>query len=201
MCVVLAAGIGRRLHAQKVLADVGRRTMLERALDACGNRPTIVVASPMVAPHVVPTSKRTLVVNDAPHLGMTHSLRLADAAAPIDAPLAVILADMPFVTRDYVDSIVEQWDDSIDILSPERGGVPAHPAIFGPVARRALAGLPDGDSLRTLRADRSFRRRVVQVDDPDVLVDIDSEEALRTARERASERESGSGTSALRAQS
>jgi CTP:molybdopterin cytidylyltransferase MocA len=186
---VLAAGIGRRLHAQKVLSDVGNRTMLQRALDACGNRPTIVVASPMVAPHVVPTSKRTLVVNDAPERGMTHSFRLADAAAPIDAPLAVILADMPFVDRAYVDDIVDRWDDSIDILSPERDGVPAHPAIFGPAARRALPALLDGDSLRTLRSDRSFRRRVVPVDDPDALLDIDSEEALRAARKRAAERE------------
>jgi len=186
---VLAAGIGRRLHAQKVLSDVGNRTMLQRALDACGNRPTIVVASPMVAPHVVPTSKRTLVVNDAPERGMTHSFRLADEAAPIDAPLAVILADMPFVDRAYVDDIVDRWDDSIDILSPERDGVPAHPAIFGPAARRALPALPDGDSLRALRSDRSFRRRVVPVDDPDALLDIDSEEALRAARKRAAERE------------
>jgi molybdenum cofactor cytidylyltransferase len=189
MCVVLAAGIGRRLHAQKVLTAIGRRTLLERALEACGSRLTIVVAAPLVAPHVVPTSKRTLVVNEAPERGMTHSFKLADAVAPIDAPLAVLLADMPFVNRDYVDRIVEAWDDSVDILSPEYEGVPAHPAIFGPVPRRALGGLADGDSLRTLRGDRSFLRRVIPVDDPDVLVDVDSEESLRDARERAMRRE------------
>ncbi|HXP92116.1 MAG TPA: NTP transferase domain-containing protein [Candidatus Binatia bacterium] len=186
---MLAAGIGRRLHAQKVLTEVGKRTLLQRALDACGNRPVIVVASPLVAPHVVPTSKRTVVVNDAPERGMTHSLRLADEAAPIDAPIAVILADMPFVDRRHVDAIIEQWDDSLDILSPERDGVPAHPAIFGPAARRALAGLPEGDSLRALRGDRSFRRRIIAVEDSDALLDIDSEESLRTARERAKVRE------------
>lgn len=185
---MLAAGIGRRLHAQKVLSDVGTRTLLQRALDACGNRPTIVVASPMVAPHVVPTSKRTIVVNTAPERGMVHSLRLADEVAPLDAPLAVILADMPFVDREHVDRILEQWEDGIDILSPEHDGIPAHPAVFGPAARRALAGLPDGDSLRTLRGDRSFRRRVVPVEDPDALLDIDSDEALRAARERERER-------------
>lgn len=186
---MLAAGIGRRLHAQKVLTDVGSRSLLQRALDACGNRPTIVVASPLVAAHVVPTSKRTIVVNGAPERGMVHSLRLADEAAPLDAPLAVILADMPFVDRAHVDYFIEQWDDSIDILSPEHAGVPAHPAIFGPVARRALAGLPDGDSLRTLRGDRSFRRRVIPFDDADAVLDVDSEEGLRLARERAKARE------------
>jgi CTP:molybdopterin cytidylyltransferase MocA len=189
VCVVLAAGIGRRLHAQKVLADVGTRSLLQRALDACGNRPTIVVASPLVAAHVVPTSKRTVVVNDAPERGMTHSMRLADEAAPLEAPLAVILADMPFVDREHVDAVIDRWDDGIDILSPERDGVPAHPAIFGPVARRALAGLPEGDSLRSLRADRSFRRRVVPVVDADAVLDVDSDESLRLARERAKARE------------
>ena len=173
------------MHAQKALTEIGNRTLLQRALDACGNRQTIVVASPLVAPHVVPTSKRTLIVNEAPDRGMTHSLRLADDAAPIDVPLAVLLADMPFVDRELVDEIIEQWDDSLDIISPERDGVPGHPAIFGPVARRALAGLSEGDSLRVLRGDRSFRRRIVPIEDPDALIDVDSEESLRTARERA----------------
>jgi CTP:molybdopterin cytidylyltransferase MocA len=186
---VLAAGVGRRLHPQKVLSDVGKRSLLQRALDACGDRPTIVVASPLVAPHVVPTSKRTIIVNEAPQRGMIHSLRLADDAAPLDAPLAVILADMPFVDRDHVDRVIAHWDDAIDILSPEHDGIPAHPVIFGPVARRALAALPEGDSLRTLRTDRSFRRRVVPVDDRDLLLDVDSEESLRLARARAEERE------------
>lgn len=171
-----------------MLSDVGTRTLLQRALDACDGRPTIVVASPMVAPHVVPTSKRTLVVNAHPDRGMVYSLRLADDVAPLDAPLAVILADMPFVDRDHVDRILEEWTDEIDVLSPERDGVPAHPAVFGPVARRELGRLPDGDSLRALRGDRSLRRRVVAVDDPDVLFDVDSDEALRAARERDKER-------------
>jgi molybdenum cofactor cytidylyltransferase len=187
--VVLAAGIGRRLHAQKALTMVGRQTLLERALEACGSRNAIVVASPLVAPHVVPTSKRILVVNEAPDRGMAYSFKLADAAAPIETPLAVLLADMPFVDREHVDRIIEAWDDAIDILSPELDGVPAHPAIFGPVVRGTLGALPDGDSLRVLRGDRSFRRRIIPVDDPDLLIDVDSEESLRTARERAAARE------------
>lgn len=186
---MLAAGVGRRLHAEKVLSVVRGRTLLARALDACGARPTIVVASPLVAPRVPAAPGRSVIVNEAPERGMTHSLRLADAAAPPDAPLAILLADTPFVDRAFVDRVVAAWTPETDVVSPERDGVPAHPAIFGPAVRRALPGLPDGDSLRRLRGDPRFRRKVFPVDEADVIVDVDSEEALRRAQEHADRNE------------
>ena len=189
MCVVLAAGIGRRLHARKVMSEVGGRTLLARALEACGERPVIVVASPQIVAEVPPAPNRTVVVNDAPERGMTHSLRLADAAAPPEAALAILLADMPFVDSAWVDRVIGAWDPAIDVVSPERDGTPAHPAILGPGARRLLAALPDGDSLRTLRANPDLRRRVIPAGDPDALIDVDSDETLARARQRAADRE------------
>lgn len=186
---MLAAGAGRRLHARKVLSEVGGRTLIERALAACGERPVIVVASPQIAAEIPAAPNRTVVVNDAPERGMTHSLRLADAVAPPQAALAIVLADMPFVDRALVDAVAAAWEPEIDLVSPERDGTPAHPAILGPAARRLLAELPEGDSVRQLRASPRLRRRVLPVADPDALVDVDSDEALAQARRRAAERE------------
>jgi CTP:molybdopterin cytidylyltransferase MocA len=161
------------MGAQKLLLAVGGRTLLERALSATAAFPRVLVAGPEVAAAVEPSPGLRIVVNDEPERGMAHSLRLADAAAPPGAALAVVLADTPFVDGELVRDVVAARGEA-DVAYPVRAGRPGHPVVFGPRPRRALGELPDGDTLRALRADSRWLRVEVAVDDDRPFLDVDT---------------------------
>ncbi len=107
---------------------------------------------------------------------MAHSLALADAAiADRDAALVVLLGDMPLVDAGLVATLVDARG-AADVAYPVRGGVPGHPVVFGPRPRAEIAGLPDGDTLRSLRADPRFTRVEVALPEGDerAFVDVDT---------------------------
>jgi len=178
---VLAAGAARRFGSAKLLATFDGRTLLARALDACGDSPSIVVASHEVALHVAASTKRRVIINTEPERGMTHSLKLALGCLPADAAIAVLLADLPYVTAALVDRVVASYGPSIDVVSPEFNGRPAHPVVFGPRACALLGAVEDGDTLRELRNDPSLVRIALPIDDIGGVMDVDSPADLARA--------------------
>jgi len=171
--VVLAAGAARRFGSAKLLATFDGRTLIARALDACGDAPSIVVANHEIALHVAASTKRRVIINTEPERGMTYSLKLADSCLPADAAIAVLLADLPYVTRALVDRVVACYSPSVDVVSPEHDGRPAHPVIFGPRARALLGGIADGDTLRELRRDQRLVIYPMPIDDVGAIMDVD----------------------------
>lgn len=170
----------------KTALRLGDATLLERALAATEGYARIVVVAAGnvrdVPPDVCDLRK---IVNDAPERGMTHSLRLADAAvADRDAALAVLLADTPLVDRELVARVLAARGDA-DVAYPVRDGVPGHPVVFGPAPRALVAGLPDGDTLRALRADPRWTRVEVVVDDERPFLDVDTPADLALAQRLA----------------
>jgi molybdenum cofactor cytidylyltransferase len=139
----------------------------------------VVVASSQVAARISPAQDRTIVVNDAPERGMTHSLRLADHAIPKDDAVAVLLADKPLVTGDLVARISAALEAGADVAFPERDGVPGHPVGFSAQARVLIDALPDGDTLQKLRDDPRLRRCPIRLDDRGAYVDIDTPDDYR----------------------
>jgi molybdenum cofactor cytidylyltransferase len=192
VCAILAAGRSERMGAQKLLLPVGEVTLLERAIAAAGDRETVVVVAPALAPLVETRPNLTVIVNDQPERGMTHSLALADASlTDRDAALVVLLADTPFVDTTLVRRILNERGDA-DVAYPVRAGVGGHPVIFGAQARAAIAALKEGDTLRSLRDDSRWNRVEVAIDDDAPFLDVDTPEDLARAGERFS---AGGGTS------
>ena len=171
--VILAAGRAQRMGRQKLLLPIDGDPMIARVIAAAGAWPTVVVAAPEIAT-ILRDAPVRIVRNDAPERGMAHSLRLANEVVPVDEPLAVLLGDLPDITAAAIARVIGAYDESIDVVVPHAGDLPAHPVIFGPLARTKIAALPDGDTLRTLRDDPSLRRRFVDVDE--ALTDIDTPE-------------------------
>jgi molybdenum cofactor cytidylyltransferase len=178
--VILAAGSARRMGRQKLLLPLGDRTMLEHVIAAAAGRPALVVAGPDVARRL-PTGTR-VVVNDAPQRGMAHSLRLADAALPPDEPIAIVLGDQPGITAAAIAAVVDRYASDVDVVSAHGAHGPAHPVIFGPVARRRIRTLPDGDTLRALRDAGDLRCLRIELPASLAADDIDTPEEYESYR-------------------
>jgi molybdenum cofactor cytidylyltransferase len=160
--VILAAGASRRMGRQKLLLPVDGRPMIAHAIEAASAWPTVVVAGNAVALALAAASVR-IIHNDAPERGMTHSLALANAAIDANGPIAVVLADVPDVTAAHIAAVVSHYDDSTDVVVPRCANRLTHPVVFGPRARRNIAMLPDGDTIKLLRDDPELRRRIVDI--------------------------------------
>jgi molybdenum cofactor cytidylyltransferase len=174
------------MGAQKLVLPLAGRPLVEHALDAACGYPTVVVVSPALAARIPPAPGRRVVVNDAPERGMSHSLALADEL--VDDPqaaLVVLLADTPRVDASLVATVLSALGAN-DVACPVRDGVPGHPVAFGPRARRRIAQLSDGDTLRILRDDPHLRRVCVRFGGDAPFIDIDTPDDYfdLTARER-----------------
>jgi CTP:molybdopterin cytidylyltransferase MocA len=172
---------------QKLLERIGGQTLIARAIAAASAWPTVVVTSDAVAAELTAAgnAERVRIVrNNEPERGMNRSLALADAAIDAGEPIAVLLGDLPDCDAATIARAVAAYDDGVDVVIPQAGERRGHPVIFGPVARRAIAGLGDGDGLQRVRDAAGLRRRTVDVGNAGAFEDIDTpgDLAARVAR-------------------
>jgi molybdenum cofactor cytidylyltransferase len=205
--VVLAAGRGQRfrgeghkleqvLNGDTVLALTLRQTM-------ASGLPMLVVTSTALAPlvrrHVA--SRDMLVLPDQDRLGrpaplgMGHSIA-AGVAATGDAPGWLILpADMPMV-RSTTLAAVAQAIEHDPIAYAQHRGRRGHPVGFNAELFSELASLQGDEGARRLLA--RYPAQAVEVDDPGVLIDVDTVEDLqRLAVDPSKPRPSGEGLRSL----
>ncbi|HEY4886420.1 MAG TPA: nucleotidyltransferase family protein [Myxococcales bacterium] len=188
--VVLAAGLSSRMGLNKMLLELGGRTLVRRAVTtalSAGLDPVLVVlghegdrvrAELSGLPY-------TAVMNSDYARGMNTSLRAGIAALPDDAAGAVVLlGDMPLVEASMVRALVTAHRRSGPKLAISTyGGVVAPPILYG----RAL--FPE---LRALEAEscgksvvRSHRAGAVELQwPPETLTDLDSPEDVERIRAR-----------------
>jgi molybdenum cofactor cytidylyltransferase len=171
--VILAAGSARRMGSQKLLLPIDGRPLIARVIEAASPWPRVVVAGSRLAPALGSGWALRIVRNDEPERGMSHSLALADAVIAPSEPIAVLLGDLPDITSAAIAAVIGAYDETVDVLIPRHGETFVHPVVFGPRARRNIAALPDGDTIRSLRDDPTLRRRIVPAD-RSALTDIDT---------------------------
>ena len=185
MLALLAAGQSRRFGDQdKLGALLGRNMLGLHAAETGADLPfahKLVIGSPE---HGCAEQWRELgyqiIANEDAALGQATSVRLA-ASHAIDTgatALCIMLADMPFVTRDHLGKLIETFKQSgrTSTVASSHGGQAMPPAIFPSAARKRLMELEGDAGARRLLADA----RLVTGDDH-MLMDIDTEEDLAQA--------------------
>lgn len=191
VAAVLAAGRSARMgELNKMLAEVEGTAMIVRAVRATLESradETVVVTG-----HEAPAVRDALRGYDVRFVhnpdfadGMSTSVRAAVGAAGKAAGVIVALGDMPDVTSDHIDRL-------IDAFAPDRGHSVVVPTFEGQRGNPVLWGAAHFSPMKKLRGDRGARRlietraeqtRFVEMEDPGVLRDVDTPEALRTLRE------------------
>jgi molybdenum cofactor cytidylyltransferase len=185
-CVVLAAGLSRRMGRDKLREDLGGLTVLEQTLAGAlssGAREVIVVTRPESAGWVksLPAGDRVRVVVNHSYLrGQSTSIRTGiEACAGVQAVIFA-LGDQPLVGAAVYDGLRSKHARTLCLAAyPTFAGWRGNPVLFDRRTFPLLLGL-EGDTggRAVLDALPGGEALAVPVDDSGVLTDIDTPEDL-----------------------
>lgn len=189
IAILLAAGSSTRFKSDKLSAPYKGRALFQHSLDALRSSARIGAVIMVVNPHfpskeTVGCDRITRVVNPDYAEGMGSSLRAGVMAAPEDADAYLIaLADMPEVTAELVDSLVDFAErTSRQIIVPLHGGQRGHPVVIKRDLRDALLQIKGDVGARAIIRDNPEMVRYFETDDPGVVFDVDSPEDLEAPK-------------------
>ncbi len=189
--IILAAGRASRFGAgaddSKVLAALDGTPLVARvattALGSWAATVHVVIgqAGERVAAAVAGLAV-TLVDNPAYATGMASSLKAGIASLPATCVAAlVLLADMPLVKVATLDVLIAAFDSAAggcDAVVPSYEGGRGNPVLLSRALFDAVALLDGDQGARKLLARPGVRVATCAVDDPGVVLDIDTRAAL-----------------------
>jgi molybdenum cofactor cytidylyltransferase len=194
--VVLAAGASARMGRRKELLEFQGVTCLELALRACAvaglGQPLVVTRAERRAELGALLAARgwdiELVINPAPELGQTSSLRAGLAALPSGCRAFVIYpVDHPLITGADVARLAVAFTEAVPpvaVVAPSFQRRRGHPVIVDAALAPALLALAPGGSAREVLAPTAVATAFVAFDDDRVLLDMDTPEAYQEAQRR-----------------
>jgi len=184
--IVAASGLSLRMRRSKPLLEAGGRSFLAHILGSLqegGALPILVVVRELDSPESEEARARNgiPVLNPDPTPGPISSLQAGIRALPEEAQGALFCpADHPlFAAKTVQDLIGAFFASEAPLVAPAFNGKRGHPVIFGREIFPELLqrDLPEG--ARTVVGRYYERRIVVPVQDPGILVDIDTPEDYR----------------------
>lgn len=177
--ILLAAGAARRMGRDKLILPWGDSTVLATTLErwlAVPELDRILLVRRPDSP-VIDASRVQTLVNPNADEGMGSSLRIAAQSLPLNTKaVAIGLADMPEVASQTISSVVKRWQSlgPAGIVAPTFQGVRGHPVVLGAAYFSALGKLKGDQGARAIVREHTAHLRLVAVDDPGVLMDLDT---------------------------
>jgi molybdenum cofactor cytidylyltransferase/nicotine blue oxidoreductase len=153
-----------------------------------------------LAPLFVATSAVADVISDLgfvqlvvtqPTAGPAVTLALAHAVIPLDAYLAVLPCDVPFVDAALIRAFVERVADDTDLAWPVVEGTPGHPVVWSPRARARIASLRPDEPPAYVRGDAAMRTVALEERSDAYVTDVDTPAAWSAAEARARRTDTG----------
>ena len=186
--LVLAAGRSRRFGGDKLLAPYRGRPLLSHVLDVVAegckrevfdSGHVVVAVDDAAAQMLCQKAGLPAVLNDAPGLGLSHSLRLGlEALEKLtrneSGAVLVFLGDQPLVRLEVVEAVIAGYrSSSAAVVRPRyqtQPSVPGHPALLDRSTWHLASNLQGDRGLADLLASASIETVMVDVsgDNPDV---------------------------------
>lgn len=188
--IVLAGGQSRRMGRPKALLRAGADTFLERAVrllrqGGCDDVVVVLNAEDPIRETIATRAGGRVIRGEGRDSEQIDSLRAGLKALPRDTEAAVALpVDHPRVEPRTVSRLIEAFRSRrAPVILVSHGGEHGHPVLFSSqVFGELLAGkLPEGARSVIHRHDGDVE--VLEVDDPGVLIDVDTPADYRSQRE------------------
>lgn len=176
--ILLAAGSSRRMGRDKLALPWADGTVLSATLarwTAVQDLHEVLLVRRHAGTESWPRVR--CVENPDADEGMGSSLRTGARALPEDTEAVVVgLADMPEVAAGTLESLIAAWRPlgPRGIVAPVFGGRRGHPVVLGSHHLAALRTVRGDEGARTILKDNAGDLVLVPVDDPGVLLDLDT---------------------------
>ncbi|NNE57350.1 MAG: nucleotidyltransferase family protein [Hellea sp.] len=156
-CLVLASGLSRRFgDGDKLMQNLGGKPLLAHCLIAASEifapeHRFIVVPNPDPRSELASQFEFSLIDNPEPETGQGRSLAIGVQAllAQNYHSVCVLLADMPFISPEFIQGFIDQ-SENFDIGFSQVRGRAQPPAIFKATAFEPLTGLSGDQGARAL---------------------------------------------------
>lgn len=172
----------------KPLLEVGGRTFLatlaQAMLEAVGRLVVVIGAHADAVRRAVPGDSRIVVVENPDYLrGQLSSIKVGLNAVGTEAPGALIhLADHPLVRAATFAAVLAEHERSRKpVVIARYRGRRGHPVLFARSLFAELQAAPEDRGARVVVAADPGRVAYVEVDDPGVVMDLDTPEDLKRA--------------------
>lgn len=189
--VVLAAGQGSRFlgTGHKLEQPLGDSAVLTRTLGHAIETgcPLLVVTTPALVPLATSmVARRDVVVlaDDQAQRGIGHSIASAVGERPGASGWLILPGDMPLVRPASMLAVAAALEEH-PVAYPQYRGRRGHPVGFAAELYSELISLDGDEGARRVLA--RFPATAVELDDPGILVDIDTESDLHAVRESSAE--------------
>jgi molybdenum cofactor cytidylyltransferase len=191
-CIVLAAGSGSRFGSDKRIARYGASTLLEYTLrniaPSFNKRILVLRPGDELLARRFAADWDVVFAPDADK-GMGHSLAAAMERTGGWTGAVVALADMPSIRPSTYEIVRDMLTSADALIVPHYGDQRGNPVGIGQAYFAELARLEGDQGARTLLLEHAASVVKLDVDDPGILRDIDTPEALDRAGAGANEGE------------
>ena len=182
--IILAAGESSRMMSPKALLKIGNSTFtehIESILREQGIGPVFVIAGAHydeIRRALASTKTLSILHNSRYKHGQVSSLKQGLRHLPAGATAVVVWpVDQPLVKPGTVKELVEAFlRDPKPVVIPSMQGNHGHPVLYGPEAIQSALNLRKDQTAKDLRDIYNDRILYVEVDDPGILIDIDTPE-------------------------
>ena len=177
--ILLAAGLGRRFGAHKLLVPLADGTPLAVAA-ACALRHAVNDVLAVVRPGDVELAAllraEDVRIVECPQAerGMGHSLGAGVAASPDAAGWVIALADMPYIKDATIAGVARAVAAGALMAAPFHRNRRGHPVGFNAGLYAELVALQGDRGARELLARHARALTRIDVDDAGILLDVDT---------------------------
>lgn len=179
--IILAAGSARRMGTQKLLLPFGQSTIIETVVDnvlnSSLNRVMVVLGANQPEVQELLENRPVQFCHNLEHeKGMLSSVKCGIRALPADAVTALIyLGDQPGIPPVVTNSVLDAYSEELyGIVIPVHNHRRGHPLLVDMKYRNEIEELDLEEGLRSLRHHFPEDVLEVEVEEPGILVDIDT---------------------------
>ncbi len=186
--ILLAAGSSRRFGANKLLAPLSDGTPLavaaaRRLIAAVPEAIAVVRPGDVELAAVLGAQGLRIVECAQAQCGMGHSLAAGVAAAGAADAWLIALADMPSIEDSTLASVVAHLVAGSELVAPFHAGRRGHPVGFAAGFGAELLSASGDTGAREILARHASLLTRLDVDDPGILLDVDTPADLRLEKD------------------
>ena len=179
--IILAAGSSRRMGSQKLLLPFGQSTIIETVVDnvlksSIDHVMVVLGASQREVRDILGKRSLQFCYNKEHKKGMLSSVICGVRALPDDAESALIfLGDQPGIPPSVTNAVIDAYSEELfGIVIPIHNYRRGHPLLVDMKYRKEIEQLDLEEGLKSLRHHFPEDVLEVELDEPGILVDIDT---------------------------